>query len=47
MDKLNTMIDQVNAFAWGPPMLGMPGVTGVLLPLGLVLGTPLAKPSQG
>ena len=36
MDKLNTMIDQINAFAWGPPMLGMLGVTGVLLTLGLL-----------
>ena len=36
MDRLNTLIDSVNAFAWGPPMLGMLGVTGVLLTLGLV-----------
>ena len=36
MDSLNTLINQVNAFAWGPPMLGMLGVTGVLLTLGLV-----------
>ena len=36
MDRLNTIIDSVNAFAWGPPMLGILGVTGVLLTLGLV-----------
>ena len=36
MDRLNTIIDAVNAFAWGPPMLGILGVTGVLLTLGLV-----------
>ena len=36
MDRLNSMIDTVNAFAWGPPMLGILGVTGVLLTLGLV-----------
>ena len=36
MDRLNSIIDSVNAFAWGPPMLGMLGVTGVLLTLGLV-----------
>ena len=36
MDRLSTLIDSVNAFAWGPPMLGMLGVTGVLLTLGLV-----------
>ena len=36
MDRLNSLIDSVNAFAWGPPMLGMLGVTGVLLTLGLV-----------
>ena len=36
MDKLNDVISQINAFAWGPPMLGMLGVTGVLLTLGLV-----------
>ena len=36
MDRLNVIIDSVNAFAWGPPMLGMLGVTGVLLTLGLV-----------
>ena len=36
MEQLNAFINQVNAFAWGPPMLGMLGVTGVLLTLGLV-----------
>ena len=36
MDRLNSIIDSVNAFAWGPPMLGILGVTGVLLTLGLV-----------
>ena len=36
MDRLNTIIDAVNSFAWGPPMLGMLGVTGLVLTLGLV-----------
>ncbi|MCY3879232.1 MAG: sodium:alanine symporter family protein [Rhodobacteraceae bacterium] len=36
MDNLNAFIGSVNSFAWGPPMLGMLGVTGVLLTLGLV-----------
>ncbi len=36
MEEINAFIDRVNAFAWGPPMLGMLGVTGVLLTLGLV-----------
>ena len=36
MDALSAFIDSVNAFVWGPPMLGMLGVTGVLLTLGLV-----------
>ena len=36
MEQLNAFINEVNAFAWGPPMLGMLGVTGVLLTLGLV-----------
>ena len=36
MDRLNVIIDSINAFAWGPPMLGILGVTGVLLTLGLV-----------
>jgi len=33
---LNDLINQVNAFVWGPPMLGMLGVTGVLLTTGMV-----------
>ena len=36
MEQLNNIISQINAFAWGPPMLGALGVTGVLLTLGLV-----------
>ena len=36
MDWLNSVISDINSFAWGPPMLGMLGVTGVLLTLGLV-----------
>ena len=36
MDRLNSSIDSINAFVWGAPMLGMLGVTGVLLTLGLV-----------
>ena len=28
MDRLNSFIGAINAFAWGPPMLGMPGVNG-------------------
>ena len=36
MDQLNSIINSINSFAWGPPMLGMLGVTGVLLTLGLV-----------
>ena len=36
MDRLNSIIDSINAFVWGAPMLGMLGVTGVLLTLGLV-----------
>ena len=35
MEQLNGFINEVNAFVWGPPMLGMLGVTGVLLTLGL------------
>ena len=35
MDQLNAVIDSVNAFVWGPPMLGMLGMTGVLLTLGM------------
>ena len=36
MDQLNSIIDRVNALAWGPPMLALLGGTGVLLTLGLV-----------
>ena len=36
MDRLNSSIDSINGFVWGAPMLGMLGVTGVLLTLGLV-----------
>jgi len=36
MEQLNSIIDSINAFVWGAPMLGMLGVTGVLLTLGLV-----------
>ncbi|MYJ72800.1 MAG: sodium:alanine symporter family protein [Rhodospirillaceae bacterium] len=36
MDRINSIIDSINAFAWGPPMLGILGVTGLLLTLGLV-----------
>ena len=35
MEQLNLFIDQLNAVAWGPPMLGMLGITGLLLTLGL------------
>ncbi|MDE0242203.1 MAG: amino acid carrier protein, partial [bacterium] len=36
MDSLNSIINSINAFAWGPPMLGALGVTGVLLTVGLL-----------
>jgi len=36
MEMLNNLISQINAFVWGPPMLGMLGVTGVLLTAGMV-----------
>ncbi len=36
MDRLNAIISEINAFAWGPPMLGILGVTGLLLTLGLM-----------
>ena len=35
-DRPNSMIDMVNAFALDPPMLAIPGATGVVLALGLV-----------
>lgn len=36
MEQLNNIISQINAFAWGPPMLSALSVTGLLLTLGLV-----------
>ena len=36
MEMLNNLISQINGFVWGPPMLGMLGVTGVLLTTGMV-----------
>lgn len=36
MEQLNNVINQINAFVWGPPMLGALSVTGVILTLGLV-----------
>ncbi len=36
MEAIVNAIDRINAFAWGPPMLGALGVTGILLTLGLV-----------
>lgn len=36
MEALNNFIDKINAFAWGPPMLGMLGVTGALLTVGMM-----------
>ncbi|MGI9311872.1 MAG: alanine/glycine:cation symporter family protein [bacterium] len=36
MENLNNIISQINSFAWGPPMLGILGITGLLLTLGLV-----------
>ncbi len=35
MEQFNAFITEVNACVWGPPMLGMLGVTGVFLTLGL------------
>ena len=35
MDRLSAIIDSVDAFVWGAPMLAMLGVTGLLLTLGL------------
>ena len=46
MDRLNSTIDAVNAFAWGPPMPGIMGVTGVLPTLGHVF-TPWRKVGYG
>ena len=36
MEALNGLISQVNAFVWGPPMLMMLGLTGVILTIGLM-----------
>jgi len=36
MEALNDLISQVNAFVWGPPMLMMLGLTGVILTIGLM-----------
>ena len=46
MDRRNSVFDSVNAFAGGPPMLGILGGTGVLLTLGLVV-TPWHKVGYG
>ena len=35
MEQMNAFINEVNAYVWGPPMLGLLGFTGVLLTLGL------------
>lgn len=34
MDGINNIINQLNAFAWGPPMLLLLGLTGVFLTVG-------------
>ena len=34
MEQVDSFISAVSSFVWGPPMLGMLGVTGVLLTLG-------------
>ena len=36
MEELNNVINSINSFAWGPPMLAALGFTGLLLTLGLV-----------
>ncbi len=36
MERFNQIINEINAFVWGPPMLAAFAVTGVLLTLGLV-----------
>ena len=36
MEQISIIVKDINSFVWGPPMLGMLGVTGVLLTLGLV-----------
>ena len=30
MDQLNSIINSINAFAWGSPMFGMLGIPGLL-----------------
>ena len=35
MDRFSAIVDSVDAFVWGAPMLAMLGVTGLLLTLGL------------
>ncbi|MGH1428497.1 MAG: alanine/glycine:cation symporter family protein [Arenicella sp.] len=35
MEKLNAVIGQINAFAWGPPMLFLLGATALFLTVGL------------
>lgn len=35
MDAINALINDINGFAWGPPMLILLGVTGVYLSIGL------------
>ena len=39
MDSLNNLISQINAFAWGPPMLILLGATGVFLTVGTLFIT--------
>lgn len=36
MEQLNTIISQINAFAWGPPMLIALGSVGLFLTIGLI-----------
>ena len=36
MEQLNNIISEINAFAWGPPMLIALGFTGVFLSFGLL-----------
>ena len=46
MEQISIIVKDINSFVWGPPMLGMLGVTGVLLTLGLVF-MPWRKVSYG
>lgn len=34
MDAINNVISEINAFAWGPPMLTLLGLTGIFLTIG-------------